>query len=118
LAGYGLSGDAHHITSPSPDGFGASLAIKNALRNARLSPIDIDYINAHATSTPLGDQVEHLAIKNVFQGNAPVSSTKGSIGHLLGASGAVEAIFTILALKNVIVFNSYRCRIFFLIPSI
>jgi 3-oxoacyl-[acyl-carrier-protein] synthase II len=100
VAGYGLSGDAHHITSPPPDGSGASRAMKSALRNAKMNHTEVDYINAHATSTPLGDVIECKAISNVFGPDVFVSSTKGSIGHLLGAAGAVEAIFTILAIDT------------------
>ncbi|QSL64764.1 hypothetical protein MERGE_002066 [Pneumocystis wakefieldiae] len=108
LRGYGLSCDAYHITSPSQEGLGPQLSMRNALKYARINPSDVDYINAHATSTPLGDMVENKAIKSVMLGpngksNAKeinVSSTKGSIGHMLGASGAVESIFTILAIYH------------------
>ncbi len=102
LTGYGLSGDANHITSPPESGVGAILAMKSALRNANnFDASQVDYVNAHATSTPLGDLVETRAIKHVFGSGIAVSSTKGAIGHLLGAAGSVEAIFTILAVKHV-----------------
>lgn len=104
VRGYGLSGDAHHITAPHPKGVGAALAMHRALLGSGLSPADVAYINAHATSTPVGDEIEQEAICNVFGADGVksihVSSTKGATGHLLGAAGAVEAAFTILALHN------------------
>ena len=103
LVGYGLSGDAYHITSPAPDGDGAYRAMGMALKRAGLTPGEIDYINAHGTSTPVGDEIELRAVERLL-GNAAatatMSSTKSSIGHLLGAAGAVEAIFSILAIRD------------------
>ncbi|OTA91583.1 hypothetical protein M434DRAFT_397104 [Hypoxylon sp. CO27-5] len=108
LKGYGCSGDAHHITAPREDGSGAYLSMKKALKHAEIKPRQVDYINAHATSTPIGDIAEALAIRSLMAGeeghsnenNIAVSSTKGSIGHLLGAAGSIEAVFTILAIAE------------------
>jgi 3-oxoacyl-[acyl-carrier-protein] synthase II len=103
LTGYGLSGDAFHATAPAEDGSGAVRAMTSALLRAQLKPSDIDYVNAHGTSTPLGDEIELNAVKRVFgpdAKNLSMSSTKSSIGHLLGAAGSVEAVYSILAIKE------------------
>jgi 3-oxoacyl-[acyl-carrier-protein] synthase II len=103
LAGFGMSADAYHMTTPHPEGLGAALATQQALADAQLNPDAVQYINAHATSTPAGDELEVLGIKHVFGDHAyqlAVSSTKSMIGHLLGAAGAVEAIFSILAIRD------------------
>jgi len=106
LSGYGTSSDAHHITSGPEDGAGGAAAIRTALKRAGLAPQDIGYINAHATSTPVGDQAEIAALRQVFNHHLPqipISSTKSATGHLLGAAGGVESIFTILSvIKNTI----------------
>lgn len=103
LIGFGMSDDAFHITSPSEQGEGAAAAMRNALRDAQVNPSDVSYINAHGTSTPIGDLAETRAIKSVFGHHAQslaVSSTKSMVGHLLGAAGGVEAIFSVLALRD------------------
>lgn len=106
VVGYGLSGDAHHITAPADDGDGGYRAMEMALKRAELNPEDVDYINAHGTSTPKGDEIEFGAVKRLFgnaAGNLSMSSTKSAIGHLLGGAGSVEGIFSILAIRDNIV---------------
>ena len=103
VAGYGLSGDAHHVTAPAEDGNGGFRSMRNALRNAGMDAGDIDYVNAHGTSTPVGDEIELGAVKRLFGSHVDeisMSSTKSAIGHLLGAAGAVEAIFSIKAIQD------------------
>jgi 3-oxoacyl-[acyl-carrier-protein] synthase II len=109
LKGYGCSGDAHHMTAPREDGSGAFSAMRKALKNAGVKPAEVDYINAHATGTLVGDAAEAAAIRTLMMGEegmgeeskVTVSSTKGAIGHLLGAAGAIEAVFSVLAITEV-----------------
>lgn len=106
IIGYGMSGDAYHYTAPDPDGRGALLSMQRAIRSAGIEPAEIDYINAHGTSTEINDRIETAAIKKIFDGQAaipPVSSTKSMIGHLLGAAGAAELIATLLCMENGVV---------------
>ncbi|MBI3287617.1 MAG: beta-ketoacyl-ACP synthase II [Chloroflexi bacterium] len=106
VLGYGVSADAYHVTAPEPSGMGAALAMQRALQHAHINPEEIDYINAHATATPLGDVAETVAIKRVFGEqayNIRVSATKSMIGHLIGAAGAVEAIASILSIRDQII---------------
>jgi 3-oxoacyl-[acyl-carrier-protein] synthase II len=106
LVGYGYTGDAYHLAAPDPDGDGAARCMQMALRDAKLSPAEVDYINAHGTSTELNDITETVAIKRVFGDHAhklPVSSTKSMTGHLLGAAGSTEAVFSVLAIRDKII---------------
>lgn len=126
LKGYGLSGDGYHITAPHPEGRGALRSMEVALKRSNLALSEIGYINAHGTSTPLGDEIEIAAVRRIFdghQGTVSISSTKSAIGHLLGAAGCVEAIFSILAMNEGILpptLNlhnpSENCRDFDLVP--
>jgi 3-oxoacyl-[acyl-carrier-protein] synthase II len=106
VVGYGLTGDAYHVTAPHPEGSGAFRSMQMALKRAGLNPGDIDYVNAHGTSTPMGDELELGAVKRLFGpaiGTMSMSSTKSAIGHLLGGAGAVESIFTLLAMRDQVV---------------
>ena len=106
VKGYGLSGDANHITAPAEDGNGGFRAMEGAMRNAGVNPEDIQYVNAHGTSTPVGDGIEATAVKRMFKNSldsVSMSSTKSAIGHLLGAAGAVEAIYTTKAIETGII---------------
>lgn len=103
LSGFGMSGDAHHMTSPPADGSGAAASMRNAVNDAGINPADIDYVNAHGTSTNAGDLAESLAVESVFGAAAKdvaVSSTKSMVGHLLGAAGSIEAVFSVLAIRD------------------
>ena len=103
LAGFGMSADANHMTAPCEDGAGAALCMTNALRNARVNLNEVNYLNAHGTSTPLGDKAETIAVKRAFGEHAQklvVNSTKSMTGHLLGGAGGLESVFTVLAVHN------------------
>lgn len=103
IAGYGSTADAYHLTAPRPDGGGAAMAMRHALTQGRVGPREIGYVNAHATSTPMGDEFEIVALREVFRDrleSTPVSSTKSMTGHMLGAAGAIEAIFCLLAMRD------------------
>lgn len=100
VTGYGISTDNHHLTQPHPSGIGPEMAMRRALEDAALSPSEVDYINAHGTATPFNDASEGAAIAKIFGARVPVSSTKGMMGHSLGAAGAIEAVFSVLALRG------------------
>ena len=100
VTGYGISTDNHHLTQPHPSGIGPEMAMRRALEDAALSPGEVDYINAHGTATPFNDASEGAAIAKIFGARVPVSSTKGMMGHSLGAAGAIEAVFSVLALRG------------------
>lgn len=100
VTGYGISTDNHHLTQPHPSGIGPEMAMRRALEDAALSPSEVDYINAHGTATPFNDASEGAAIAKIFGTRVPVSSTKGMMGHSLGAAGAIEAVFSVLALRG------------------
>jgi 3-oxoacyl-[acyl-carrier-protein] synthase II len=106
VVGYGMTGDAYHLTAPAPGGEGGARSMKMALRNAGITPEQVDYINAHGTSTPIGDMYETMAIKSIFGDHAKkmlVSSTKSMTGHLLGAAGGIEAVYTLMAMDKSVV---------------
>jgi 3-oxoacyl-[acyl-carrier-protein] synthase II len=103
VSGYGMSGDAYHMTAPPEDGDGARRSMRNALKNAQVNPDEVHYLNAHGTSTPLGDLAETIGIKNTFGDHSKkivVNSTKSMTGHLLGGAGGLESVFTVLALHH------------------
>ena len=106
LAGIGSSNDGHHITNPDPSGRGAVLSMQRALVSAKMKPEEIGYVNAHATSTPMGDEAEIMAVSQLFEsshaafGGIPISSTKGATGHLLSAAGSIEAVFVAMAVNQ------------------
>jgi len=112
LTGFGMSGDAHHMTSPADSGEGAQRCMDHALRDAEMNPDEIDYINAHGTSTKAGDRAEVFAVKGTFGEHAQavsISSTKSMTGHLLGAAGGIEAVFTLLAMRDGVLPPTINC---------